>query len=47
MDAWHNVGSHDLATYQAGSEGPPQANELLARDGRHWRSIDGSRHGCR
>src|SRR6266550_2404940 len=47
MDAWHNVGSHDLATYQAGSEGPPQANELLARDGRHWRPIDGSRHGCR
>jgi len=47
MDAWRNVGAHDLATYQAGSEGPPQANELLARDGRHWRPIDGARHGCR
>jgi glucose-6-phosphate 1-dehydrogenase len=47
LDAWRNAGAHDLATYRAGSEGPPQADELLARDGRHWRPIDGSRHGCR
>jgi glucose-6-phosphate 1-dehydrogenase len=47
LDAWRNAGAHDLATYRAGSEGPPQADELLARDGRHWRPIDGARHGCR
>jgi glucose-6-phosphate 1-dehydrogenase len=47
MDAWRGAGAQGLATYKAGSEGPPQADELLTRDGRHWRSIDGARHGCR
>jgi glucose-6-phosphate 1-dehydrogenase len=47
LDAWRSATAHDLATYRAGSEGPPQADELLARDGRHWRPIDGARHGCR
>ncbi len=39
MDAWDEASSRDLATYRAGSEGPAEADELLARDGRHWRSI--------
>ena len=30
----------DLQTYAAGSEGPPAADELLARDGRRWRAIE-------
>jgi glucose-6-phosphate 1-dehydrogenase len=47
MDAWRDAGAHGLATYQAGSEGPPQADQLLTRDGRHWRPIDGTRHDCR
>jgi len=29
------------AAYQAGSDGPVEAQELLARDGRHWRPITG------
>jgi glucose-6-phosphate 1-dehydrogenase len=37
LDAWRNAGAKGLATYPAGSEGPPEANELLARDGRRWR----------
>jgi glucose-6-phosphate 1-dehydrogenase len=39
LDAWHNADSAGLATYEAGSEGPAQADELLARDGRRWRPI--------
>jgi len=39
LDAWANAGARQLATYQAGSEGPPEADELLARDGRRWRPI--------
>ena len=31
----------DVATYAAGSAGPAQADELLARDGRHWLRLDG------
>src|SRR4029079_8087440 len=39
IDAWANAGAKDLATYRAGSEGPAEADELLARDGRRWRTI--------
>jgi glucose-6-phosphate 1-dehydrogenase len=39
IDAFHEAGDHDLASYRAGSEGPKEADELLARDGRHWRPI--------
>jgi glucose-6-phosphate 1-dehydrogenase len=39
LDAWHNAGAKGLATYKAGSEGPAEADELLARDGRRWRPI--------
>ena len=38
LDAWHDTGGHGLASYRAGSEGPAEADELLARDGRRWRS---------
>jgi glucose-6-phosphate 1-dehydrogenase len=37
LDAWANGGS-DLASYDAGSDGPKEADELLGRDGRAWRS---------
>ena len=30
----------DLQPYKAGSEGPDAADELLARDGRHWRKLE-------
>lgn len=39
LDAWRNAGSNHLATYEAGSEGPVEADQLLARDGRQWCSI--------
>jgi glucose-6-phosphate 1-dehydrogenase len=37
LQAWHSSDGA-LATYQAGSEGPEEANRLLA-DGQHWRAI--------
>jgi glucose-6-phosphate 1-dehydrogenase len=40
LDAWKKAGGHGLATYKAGSDGPSQANDLIARDGRRWRSIE-------
>ena len=39
LDAWRDAGAEGLATYRAGSEGPAEADELLARDGRRWRPI--------
>ena len=41
IDAWRDAGANDLATYKAGSEGPEEAERLLARDGRRWRPIGG------
>ena len=39
IDAFRNARDRHLATYRAGSEGPKEADELLARDGRRWRPI--------
>jgi len=39
LDAWRDSGSNGLAYYKAGSEGPQEADQLLARDGRRWRPI--------
>jgi glucose-6-phosphate 1-dehydrogenase len=39
LDAFRNARDHQLATYRAGSEGPKEADELLARDRRRWRPI--------
>lgn len=41
IDAWREAGAKDLTTYKAGSEGPEEADRLLARDGRRWRQIRG------
>ncbi len=46
LDAWRNGGPERLATYKAGSEGPPEANQLLARDGRRWRPIEAEKGAC-
>ena len=40
MKLWEQQGSEGLMKYPAGSWGPEAANELLARDGRHWRELD-------
>jgi glucose-6-phosphate 1-dehydrogenase len=39
LDAWREAGRNGLAIYKAGSEGPEEADQLLARDGRRWRSL--------
>jgi glucose-6-phosphate 1-dehydrogenase len=39
LDAWKKAGSRGLKSYQAGSEGPVDADELLKRDGRSWRKL--------
>jgi glucose-6-phosphate 1-dehydrogenase len=39
IDAWRNAGTDGLAVYKAGTEGPAEADQLLARDGRRWRAI--------
>ena len=40
LDAW-NAGSGDgLEFYEAGTEGPKAADDLLAQDGRSWRPMD-------
>ena len=38
LDAWSSGEGGPLHFYAAGSWGPPAATELLARDGRDWRS---------
>jgi glucose-6-phosphate 1-dehydrogenase len=39
LDAWKNAGTNGIETYQAGSDGPACADELLRRDGRSWRKF--------
>ncbi len=39
IDTWHNDPRTPLPLYPAGSEGPEDADVLLQRDGRRWRSI--------
>jgi glucose-6-phosphate 1-dehydrogenase len=45
LDAWAKDGAAGLAIYPAGGSGPGDADALLARDGRRWRSIDGDDNG--
>ncbi len=37
LDAWREAGQ--VETYAAGEDGPPGAQDLLARDGRRWHSL--------
>jgi len=39
LDAWKKAGAKGLQFYQAGSEGPACAVELLKRDSRSWRKL--------
>jgi glucose-6-phosphate 1-dehydrogenase len=39
LDAWNKAGAKGLKIYDAGSEGPEEADDLLARDGRSWRKL--------
>jgi len=39
LEAWGEAKDDHLGSYRAGSDGPKEAYELLARDGRRWRPI--------
>ena len=39
LDAWKKAGATGLESYQAGSDGPQGADDLLKRDGRSWRKF--------
>jgi glucose-6-phosphate 1-dehydrogenase len=45
LDAWAKEGARNLSLSPSGSSGPSEADELLGRDGRSWRSIDGDDKG--
>jgi glucose-6-phosphate 1-dehydrogenase len=40
LDAWANNAPKDFPNYAAGGNGPAAADELLARDGHAWRSLE-------
>jgi glucose-6-phosphate 1-dehydrogenase len=40
LDDWSGRKNDPPSVYAAGSQGPTEANELLARDGRQWRPLD-------
>jgi glucose-6-phosphate 1-dehydrogenase len=42
LDVWAKDRVAALPIYAAGSSGPSEADELLARDGRRWRPIRGN-----
>ena len=44
-EAWASQQLKDLPTYAAGSEGPPEADELVTRNGHRWRPLKDV-YGC-
>jgi glucose-6-phosphate 1-dehydrogenase len=45
-DAWAKQAPPAFPNYEAGSDGPEDATQLLARNGHSWRTIQDSRGGC-
>jgi glucose-6-phosphate 1-dehydrogenase len=45
LDTWKNEGHRELPIYSAGGSGPQEADELMTRDGRRWRSLTTNRKG--
>ena len=43
LETWSN---QNLATYPAGSDGPTEADEMLARNGHRWRRLEETSAGC-
>jgi glucose-6-phosphate 1-dehydrogenase len=41
LDVWKALPARGFPNYAAGSWGPPEADDLMQRDGRAWREIDG------
>jgi glucose-6-phosphate 1-dehydrogenase len=46
LEAWADQQPPEFPNYAAGSEGPAEADELLARNGHRWRPISLSPSGC-
>ena len=42
LQTWESHQTPPLAVYRPGSWGPPEGNDLLARDGRHWLNEEAS-----
>ena len=40
LDVWKALPPRHFPNYAAGASGPLEAEELMARDGRHWRAIE-------
>jgi len=45
-EAWASQGEPKLATYDAGSDGPTEADELMAGNGHRWRKLAETSAGC-
>jgi len=39
LDVWSAIPARDFPNYEAGTWGPPEADELLAKDKRQWRNM--------
>ena len=42
LDVWEALPPRRFPNYAAGTWGPPESDELLARDGRHWSNANGT-----
>ena len=40
IDVWRALPARNFPNYAAGSWGPKEADDLMERDGRHWRKIE-------
>lgn len=40
QDVWKALPPRSFPNYAAGTWGPKEADELLLREGRHWRAIE-------
>ena len=38
LDVWQAIPARDFPNYESGTWGPPDADELLAKDGREWKN---------
>jgi len=45
-EAWAQEGRSNLPGYSAGSDGPAEADPLLARNGHRWRRLQEAKAGC-
>jgi glucose-6-phosphate 1-dehydrogenase len=41
LDVWKALTARNFPNYAAGSWGPAEATDIIARDGRSWRKIKG------